>query len=270
MGKGVRVTERLEKNKIRVEELEIKGEDGKRIRGQLYLPEKAGGKLPLVIFCHGLGSCFRELHHGEGLARAGICCLLFDFCGGGPASLSDGAMEEMTLRSECEDLKAVISWAGNLDYVDPGQIFLQGESMGGLVSALVAAEVSAEVVRALVLWYPAFGIPEGAARRLRTGEREFFEISLGEAFDLEAQGLDVYGTIPAYRGSVLMIHGKKDYIVPPGFSRRALSAYREARLIVLPGAGHGFDGADSSAAREYSISFIRQEGAVCEKDEWGR
>lgn len=224
----------------------------------------------MVIFCHGLGSCFRELlHHGEGFARAGICCLLFDFCGGGPASLSDGAMEEMTLRSECEDLKAVISWAGNLDYVDPGQIFLQGESMGGLVSALVAAEIS-EVVRALVLWYPAFGIPEGAARRLRTGEREFFEISLGEAFDLEAQGLDVYGTIPAYRGSVLMIHGKKDYIVPPGFSRRALSAYREARLIVLPGAGHGFDGADSSAAREYSISFIRQEGAVCEKDEWGR
>ena len=44
MGKGVRVTERLEKNKIRVEELEIIGEDGKRIRGQLYLPEKAGGK----------------------------------------------------------------------------------------------------------------------------------------------------------------------------------------------------------------------------------
>ena len=43
-----------------------------------------------------------------------------------------------------------------------------------------------------------------------------------------------------------------------GYSERALSAYGEARLIVIPGAGHGYDGADSVAARERSISFIRE------------
>ncbi len=68
----------------------------------------------------------------------------------------------------------------------------------------------------------------------------------------------MYGTIPAYRGPVLMIHGDQDSIVPMGYSERALSAYGEARLIVIPGAGHGYDGADSVAARERSISFIRE------------
>ena len=136
--------------------------DGKNIRGRIYLPEGKGGRLPLVIFCHGFGSNYRELmHHGDGFAEAGICCLFFDFCGGGPDSASDGAFEEMTVDTECGDLETVIDCVKELGYVDPERIFLQGESMGGLVSALVAAGRPKDI-RALVLWYPAFMVPEGA------------------------------------------------------------------------------------------------------------
>lgn len=67
----------------------------------------------------------------------------------------------MTVGTECEDLETVIDCVKELDYVDPGRIFLQGESMGGLVSALVAAR-RPENIRAQVLWYPAFVVPEGA------------------------------------------------------------------------------------------------------------
>ena len=243
---------------VAIKEITFAKDDGGVIRGRIYLPEKRGQKLPTVIFCHGFGSNYRELmHHGEGFAEAGICCLFFDFCGGGPQSLSDGTMEEMTVATECEDLRTVMACARELDFVDPGRIFLQGESMGGLVCALVAAECG-EDVRALVLWYPAFGIPEGAGKRYDAGVREVFGLRLGEAFDREAKEIDVYGTIPAYRGPVLMIHGDQDSIVPMSYSERALSAYGDARLIVIPGAGHGYDGADSVAARERSISFIRE------------
>ena len=150
--------------------------NGMKIQGLMYLPEKRGEKLPAVIFSHGFGSNFRELmHHGEGYAKSGICCLFFDFCGGGLQSLSDGVMPEMTLRSECEDLQTVLSCVKELDYVDPERIFLQGESMGGLVSALTAAKYTKDI-RALILWYPAFCIPEDARIRLEKGEREVFGV----------------------------------------------------------------------------------------------
>lgn len=120
------------------EEMTFIRRDGNRIRGRIYLPEEKDGKLPLVIFCHGFGSNYRELeHHGEGFAEAGICCLFFDFCGGGLQSLSDGIMEEMTVATECADLRTVIAGARELEYVDPERIFLQGESMGGLVLSLI-------------------------------------------------------------------------------------------------------------------------------------
>lgn len=230
--------------------------NGMRIQGLMYLPEKTGAKLPLVIFCHGFGSNFRELmHHGEGFAESGICCLFFDFCGGGMESLSDGAMTEMTIRSECEDLLTVITYAKELDYVDSKRIFLQGESMGGLVSALAAAE-HLEIIRALILWYPAFGIPEDARSRLEKGEYKVFGIPLNETFDAEAMNIDVYSEIAAYRRPVLIIHGTADNVVPIRYSERAASTYADARLIAIPGAAHGFDGADSHAARENSVSFI--------------
>ncbi len=235
---------------------------GKKIRGMLFLPEETdrgmAGKLPLVIFSHGFGSNFRELmHHGEGFAESGLCCLFFDFCGGGTASSSDGTMQEMTILSECEDLQTVITCVKELDYVDPERIFLQGESMGGLVSALVAARHPQDI-RAMVLWYPALGIPDDARIRVREGRHEVFGLSLSETFDIDAMEIDVYTELQAYDKPMLIIHGTADNIVPIRYSERAAAVWADARLKAMPGAGHGFDGPDSIAARELSVSFILQ------------
>ena len=241
-----------------IQEMTFRKENGMKIKGRLYLPDERRGKLPLVIFSHGFGGNFRELeHHGAGFAEAGICCLFFDFCGGGMQSQSDGTMEEMTVESECADLETVLAAAKRLDCVDPQRIFLQGESMGGLVSALVAARRPRDV-RALILWYPAFSILEDAGRRYMAGETCVFGITLGKAFDEQARKIDVYGKIAEYRGPVLLIHGTEDSVVPISCSEKALSAYREARLIRMPGAGHGYEGADSAAAREHSVAFIQE------------
>lgn len=244
-----------------IQEMTFTKQNGRKIQGRMYLPgkpEEQAEKWPVVIFSHGFGGHYRELvHHGEGFAEAGICCLFFDFCGGGEMSLSDGCMEEMTVGTECGDLKTVVSCIKELNYVDRERIFLQGESMGGLVSALVAAEWAGEI-RGLVLWYPAFSIPEDAARRHRAGETEVFGICLGSAFDIQAMDIDVYREISAYTGPVLMIHGTEDAVVPVECSRRAMQVYENARLIEMPGAGHGYDGADSAAAREHSIAFLQE------------
>ena len=50
--------------------------------GRMYLPhgEADVSGYPLVIFCHGLGSNYRELeHYGPFFAERGIACFLFDF-----------------------------------------------------------------------------------------------------------------------------------------------------------------------------------------------
>ncbi|MDE7353872.1 MAG: alpha/beta fold hydrolase [Acetatifactor sp.] len=240
-----------------VKDVAFKKKNGNVIRGRMYLPAE-GGKRPVVIFSHGFGSNFRELmHHGEGFAEAGICCLFFDFCGGGMESASDGAMTDMTVRTECEDLETVIAGVKELENVDPDRIFLQGESMGGLVSALTAAKCP-EDIAALVLWYPAFVIPEDSAKRYAAGVNECFGLALNEHFNEQAMGIDVYGEIGGYGGPVLIIHGDRDPVVPYACSERAVSVYPDGELIRMPGAGHGFDGKDSQAAREYSISFIRK------------
>ena len=241
-----------------IREMTFKKQNGMKIQGRMYLPEERKEKMPLVIFCHGFGGNFRELmHHGDGFAEAGICCLFFDFCGGGRESLSDGTMKEMTVESECGDLETVIADMKKLDYIDPERIFLQGESMGGLVSALVAARHPGDI-RALVLWYPAFSIPEDAQRRYLAGEHEVFGIVLGKEFDEQARLIDVYGRISEYGRPVLLIHGTEDPIVPISGSERAVTVCQDARLVSMPGAGHGYEGADSAAAREHSIAFVRK------------
>lgn len=241
-----------------IQEMIFRKEDGRKIKGRLYLPDERRGKLPLVIFSHGFGSDLRELeHHGAGFAGNGIGCLFFDFCGGGRQSQSDGTMEEMTVESECRDLETVLGDARKMDWVDPERIFFQGESMGGLVSALVAARHPWDV-KALILWYPAFSIPEDAQRRYMAGETCVFGITLGRAFDEHARQIDVYEEISDYPGSVLLIHGTEDSVVPISCSERALAVCREARLIRMPGAGHGYEEADSAAAREHSIAFIKE------------
>lgn len=240
------------------QEMTFVKENGMKIQGRMYLPEKREGKLPTVIFSHGFGSNFRELaHHGDGFAQNGICCFFFDFCGGGRMSLSDGAMEEMTVESECGDLETVVACIKELDYVDEERIFLLGESMGGLVPALAAARHPQDI-RALVLWYPAFCIPEDAARRHAAGENKVFGIVLGREFDRQAMEIDVYGSISQYRKPVLLIHGTEDTVVAFRCSQQAVAVYEDARLIPMAGAGHGYDGADSVAAREYSIAFIKK------------
>lgn len=241
-----------------IRKITFRKENGQKIQGQMHLPEERRGRLPLVIFSHGFGSNYRELmHHGEGFAEAGICCLFFDFCGGGRLSLSDGAMEEMTVKSECRDLETVISDMKKLDYIDPERIVLQGESMGGLVSALVAARYPKDI-KALVLWYPAFSIPEDARLRTLTGNHEVFGMALGADFDRQAETIDVYGEISKYPNPVLIIHGTEDAVVPISCSEKALSVYSRSRLIKMPGAEHGYEGADSAAARAYSVSFIKE------------
>ena len=241
---------------MRTEEFDITNNRGQTIKGKICIPDKDADRYPAVIFAHGFASNYRELfHHGDGFADAGIVCVFFDFCGGGPETISDGKMTDMTLLTEIDDLKCVIDHISALDYVDPDRLCLQGESMGGFVSAYVASEMP-DRIKALILWYPAFVIPDDSRRRLEEGKNTVLGHELNEDYNSTAANIDIYGIIGKYTRPVLIIHGDMDTLVPIEYSNRACEVYQDVRLEVIKGAGHGFDGDDSRHARELSVGMI--------------
>ena len=235
----------------------ITKENGYRIVMKEYLPGENPGRCPVVIFSHGFGGNLREIeHHGPGFADAGIACIFFDFCGGGADSQSDGSMNEMTVLTEADDLTAVIKAVRKLDYADPDRIFLAGESMGGFVSAYVASQMP-EDIKGLVLWYPAFIIPEDARMRYEAGKTTALGLPIGPDYSKTAMNIDIYNVISRYTNPVKIIHGDEDTIVPLRYSEEALRVYEQASLEVIKGAGHGFNGADSLRAEKLSVEFVK-------------
>ena len=238
------------------EELEVTKENGRVIRGVIYRPD-GEGSFPTVIFAHGFGSNYRELmHHGAGYAENGIVCVFFDFCGGGMESVSDGTMQEMTVMTEAADLVDVMESVKCLPYVNKDSLYLQGESQGGLVSAIVGRAYT-EDVKGLILWYPAFVIPDDSKKRLERGDSEVFGMKLSPDYDKVAVDIDVKDLQTGFGKPVLLIHGNKDDVVPIEYSRTAAANYGYATLREVKGAGHGFDGKDSDMAREASVDFVK-------------
>lgn len=214
--------------------------------GELYLPQTTQ-PVPIAIYAHELGMT-REAGrmYAEFLASNGIATLLFDFAGGSPSSQSAGAIDEMTISSEVDDLKAVIAEVQTWSEVDATQIHVIGASQGGLVAALTAAQLPTQI-RSLTLLYPAFLIPEvirqltqvvGGDRSLVTSLFGVYPIS--RAYVDDAFNLQVYETIGQYQGPVLMVHGSNDPIVDVSYSKRAVETYQQAQLMVIDGAGHSF------------------------------
>ena len=242
---------------MKIETFNIIKKDGRKIAAKYYVPENGDKKYPTVIVAHGFGGNYRVLEgHGEPFAESGIACIYFDFCGGGAETLSDGKIVDMTPLTEVDDLMEVIDYVRGLDFVDTDRLFLIGESMGGFVSSLVAAKRPKEI-KGLILWYPAFVIPDDSKKRYEKNENTCFGNELHPEFNSCTMGIDIYKEIYPYDGPVTIMHGDKDDIVPISYSVKAVKTYEYAELITIEGSGHGFLGDDSSRVREMTIDFIK-------------
>ncbi len=240
-------------------------EDGKHICGKLFLPNKKDGEreenYPLIIFSHGFGSNYRDLeHYGPLLAGWGIALFVFDFCGGGPECLSDGTMKEMSIHSETEDLHLILSEMKKIKDIDADRISLMGESLGGLVSAYVAFNRNEDVDR-LILWYPAFSMPEDCKRDFKDKVPENVSrwgMPVSRAFIKQAMALQPYEVMKGYEKPVLILHGTNDAIVPIEYSRKAKEAFRDCRLVEIENGEHGFNGFQCLTVIRECYEFVMQ------------
>lgn len=239
--------------------------DALTIRGKVFRP-KDGQSHPAVIVSHGFMANQETVAvYAEALARDGYAAFTFDFCGGCVKGSSDGANRDMTVLTEVEDLKAVMDFALDRDYVAGESLVLMGCSQGGFVSAITAAQRPAQVDR-LVLFFPALCIPDDA----RSGKMMFFRfdpqnipdllgsrpMELGGDYARTVIDKNPYEMIMPYPGPVLIIHGTADRIVGVKYSEKAQECYGYDRctLIRLEGEGHGF----KKEADQRAIACLRE------------
>ncbi len=214
----------------------------RRIYGQLFTPKEGKKKAPVAIIAHGFnGTHEYGRNYFETLGRLGYQCYTLDFPCGSVRSRSDNNTLNMSILDEVADLKAVVRHFHGQGH----PVVLIGESQGGLVSALTAAELKDQVSK-LVLVYPALCIPDDWRKRYPKKEdiqeiTEMWGVKMGRRFFEEIHDMHPLEQIGAYRGPVLIVQGDADRVVSMDDSRRAQQLYRPGtRLHVIPGAGHGF------------------------------
>ena len=221
-----------------------KGEQ--KIYGYIYKKVKAGEKAPAVILSHSSSLTHEAMKgYARAIADKGYVAYCFDFCGGSSQSKSDGNTDDMTVFTEVDDLKAVINDISLLPEVDTDNIFLLGSSQGGLVSALTAEELT-QHIKGLILFYPAFNIPEMVKMfsGLMGGGSWGDMFSMSETYINAIKDYDVWSHIGQFDRQVLILHGTQDFIVPISNSEKAVTIYPHATLQRIEGANHGFNEAN--------------------------
>lgn len=186
-----------------------------------------------IIYLHGFGSgpnSKKARYFSDRAARLGLRWRT--------PELAEGGFEHLTLTRQ---LAVVAREAAG------ARVSLIGSSLGGYLAALFAARNPA--VDKVVLLAPAFGFTRRWAERLgpermeqwrRTGWISVYhygeERNLPLGYELIEDGLR-YEDFPEVRQPVLLIHGLRDDVVPPVWSRQYASARPNVELELVD-SGH--------------------------------
>ena len=218
------------------------------IYGLMYTPKGKEGKLPVVVLSHSSSLTHEAMvPYAEYLVKKGYAAYCFDFCGACDESLSKGrTTEEMTVFTEVDDLGIVLDKIRTLDYIDLDNVFVLGSSQGGLVTALVAEKRPSDI-KGMILFYPAFNLPELVAKftsddgGILGGIGSGGNMGMSDAFVNTIKDFDVYANIGKYPGDFIILHGTKDFLVDIKYSEQAVEKYPSAILYPIEGASHGFN-----------------------------
>lgn len=222
---------------------------------------------PMVIICHGFTAQKEQpllKNLADDLEAAGIASIRFDFNGHGA---SEGNFQDMTVLNEIEDAKKVYEYVRDMRGVT--SVSIAGHSQGGVVTSMVAGELGTENVKAIALMAAAAVLRDDAIRgNIFTDHYDsinipeyvqiFNGLRLGRNYIKTAQSLPIYETASNYQGSVFIIHGLADIVVPYTYSLRYQEIYPGSQIEFLEGFDHGFTQDEKLTARKVADFFIGQ------------
>ena len=251
----------------------LAGRSGRPVHGTLYRPASAATTAPedrpppLVTWCHGgpTASCQAGLDLTlQFFTTRGFAVACVDYAGSSGYGRSYRcALWGQWGVADAEDcLDAALHLAARGD-VDAGRMAIRGGSAGGMTA--LNALAAGEGFGACVSWY---GVTDlmGLVATTHDFEAHYTDRLIGPL--PEAQALFVerspVSRAASMAGSVLLLQGTEDAVVPPGQAesiREALvSAGTPCDLRFFEGEGHGFRRADTlTACLEAELAFYLEE-----------
>lgn len=239
------------------------------IRGWQYIPDRLDSKKPsAVIISHPFLLTSESMeHYARIISDWGYATFIFDFCGGSVKSRSDGSTKEMTVFTKTEDLMAVFDYVSSHEEIDSDNIKLMGCSLGGFVSAIAATELK-EAMTGLIMFYPAFCVPDECRRGDILGVRfdpenipdviSNWGTEIGKSYCESVLNMDQKKLLPTYKGPVLMTHGSADSIVPASYSVEMEHYYDHCELIIIEGAKHRYSAKQDTLTLEAVKRFLKE------------
>lgn len=244
--------------------------NGLKLAATLTMPDvEEGTEVPMAILCHGYtGSQNHYTSYAQVYGTNGIGSIRFDFPANGK---SEGESTEISALTEKEVVNFILDYVEEMDGVDKDQIYLCGQSMGGLVATLCGAERQDEI-QGLILCYPAYTSGDAARNGNMLGAEfapenipdtlDVYGYTVGSVFIKDAMSIDVYGEIlPTLEKDVLIFHGTNDDMVDVSASEKAVEILPSAKLVEIEGAGHGFPGYVLADIMPISVEFIKDHQA---------
>lgn len=233
----------------RMDAVVYKEADGQTAVLDVFSPEGHTDVLPAVVLIHGgawnLNSRSDYYDFARGLARSGFVAVTPEI----RATPPDG------IYGQEADVKDAIRWirshAGELG-VNPDRIGIYGSSSGGHLAALAGttkrdteywpdpAGTSSEVQAAYYL-FGIYDFPQSTVIAISN------VIAPGMPFGIPTAELDRFSPLAYVSGNeppTFMLHGTRDFMVPPAEARRFRDALRDngvdVTLQFVEGQGHGF------------------------------
>jgi pimeloyl-ACP methyl ester carboxylesterase len=160
-----------------------------------------------------------------------------------------------------------------LDSIGLERASLVGHSLGGVIAAMAAATAPERIER-LVLADPAIfsldpGLrrhPFGTARAALWMPRDLIPIMLRDAVRAGPLSLggatvqllraDEQATLDRIQAPTLVVWGERDTVLPPAVGQRIVERIPDARLVVIPGAGHNVMWDQPEAFNRAVIAFL--------------
>ena len=188
-----------------------------------------------IICCHGLYSnkdSMKYVEMAELACKNGLSCVRFDFRGCGE---STGKFEEATLSNRLKDLDEVVKYVKK-NY--NASISLFGSSFGGMVAIAYAYK---NKIKPLVIM--------STPHKIEGIEKNFVEDA--RKYDL----LEMVKTL----SHILIIHGRKDEIVPLSHAEKIYEIAKQPKKILLFEADHSFSSNNERRkALEEAVAWIKK------------
>lgn len=216
------------------------------MRGFFHVPHEK--EFPVLLIFHGFtGQCtgtkFSYVSLSRLLEAKGIGTLRMDFLGSGESDLT---FKEMTFDDELSCARILLEELKKMPQVT--DIYVLGHSMGGAIASELA-KLYPEDIKKLVLWAPAFSLPEaldyltGKVPEAPVYDHNGFEIS--DEFVKDMVKRDFYKDLDTYKNELLIIHGTKDQTVPYKISEKYKPLFGSQMVFhPIEGGSHNYDKKD--------------------------